>query len=48
MMEEITPYRGNPENSSVAIAFQNTTLAWDAVSLQKEKRNIDRLRYMYL
>lgn len=42
MMEEITPYRGNPENSSVAIAFQNTTLAWNAVSLQKEKRNIDR------
>ncbi|MPC69563.1 hypothetical protein E2C01_063791 [Portunus trituberculatus] len=42
MMEELSPYRGNPKDSGVAIAFQDATLAWDAVSLPKEKRNTDR------
>lgn len=42
VMEELTPYRGNPEDSSVAIAFQDATLAWDAVSLPKEKGNIEK------
>ncbi|XP_063866904.1 ATP-binding cassette sub-family C member 5-like isoform X1 [Scylla paramamosain] len=44
VMEELTPYRGNPEDSSVAVAFQNATLAWDAVSLQKEKRNTESIK----
>ena len=48
MMEELTTYRGNPQDSSVAIAFQNATLAWDTFSLQEEKTNIERLQNMIL
>ncbi|XP_045132970.1 multidrug resistance-associated protein 5-like isoform X4 [Portunus trituberculatus] len=44
MMEELSPYRGNPKDSGVAIAFQDATLAWDAVSLPKEKRNTDSIK----
>ncbi|XP_050718603.1 ATP-binding cassette sub-family C member 5-like isoform X6 [Eriocheir sinensis] len=39
LMDELTPYRGHPKDPSVAVAFHDATLGWDAVSLQKEKKN---------
>lgn len=45
-MEELTPYRGQPKDLSVAVAFREATLGWDAVSLQKEKNNPERLGMM--
>lgn len=41
-MEELTPYRGQPKDLSVAVAFYDASLAWDAISLQKETKNAER------
>lgn len=36
LMDELTNYRGHPKDLSIAVAFHDATLGWDAVSLQKE------------
>ncbi|XP_071550882.1 ATP-binding cassette sub-family C member 5-like isoform X3 [Panulirus ornatus] len=38
LMEELTPYLESPQDSSIATAFHDATLAWDILSLQKRKR----------